>query len=423
MEADAANRAEIRRAIGLAWTYGRTADAIAALEALQRRHPNDLRLTAAYGTLVREFGAFAEAHALHAAVREKMPDDPALRMAFAMSAAVHAIDQRDPLLFDLAWRSHYPRALNIRVTIGEAPLPWPFVGIEIAGRTINLLISEALRDQRHAVPRTVARLMHHLPFWFLAVDVARHPLAVVVDLSDGDVIADGPPRLAFASNRPDVRPIPDPDFVSSGGYRRLLATLVDVPWPDRRQIALWRGATTGILDPGETIEALPRVRLVRLSRQVGMAGRLDAGFHAISDTERLDAPARAALEALMRPFVPGPRYGEWRYQVDVDGFSNAWSGFFARLVSGSPVLKVASRHGFRQWYYDRLSPDGNVAMVAADLSDFVDRLEWLRRHDDAARAIGAAGQALARSLTWRQEVLRGIDTAVAASRGRRSIAV
>jgi hypothetical protein len=57
-------------------------------------------------------------------------------------------------------------------------------------------------------------------------------------------------------------------------------------------------------------------------------------------------------------------------QVDVDGHTNSFPGFFHKLYSGRPLLKIRSSLGYRQWYYDRLTPDYHYFDVKSDLSNF-----------------------------------------------------
>jgi hypothetical protein len=49
-----------------------------------------------------------------------------------------------------------------------------------------------------------------------------------------------------------------------------------------------------------------------------------------------------------------------------------------------------------------------------DMSDLVEKAEWLQSHDREARAIGAAGQALAQSMTIDAELRGSVDTVAAA---------
>jgi hypothetical protein len=103
---------------------------------------------------------------------------------------------------------------------------------------------------------------------------------------------------------------------------------------------------------------------------------------------------------LMRDSVPNYHFNRYRAHIDIDGRSNSWPGLFQKLLSGSPVLKVASPLGYRQWYYDRLVPWVNYVPVSADLSDLPDKAAWVLSHDIEARRIGEAGRTLAEAITY-----------------------
>jgi hypothetical protein len=97
----------------------------------------------------------------------------------------------------------------------------------------------------------------------------------------------------------------------------------------------------------------------------------------------------------VRDRVPVIEHNRYKYQIDIDGNTNSWPGLFQKLLTGSPVLKVTSASGHRQWYYDRLRPWVNFVPVASDMSDLIEKVRWLQAHDDAARAIGDHGRTLA----------------------------
>src|SRR5215469_1921613 len=97
----------------------------------------------------------------------------------------------------------------------------------------------------------------------------------------------------------------------------------------------------------------------------------------------------------MRPFVPPDELAKVKYNIDVDGHTNAWGALFTKLLSGSPVLKVASRAGYTQLYYERLKPWVNYVPGAPDLSDMGEKINWLKQRDDIAARIGALGRELA----------------------------
>ena len=122
---------------------------------------------------------------------------------------------------------------------------------------------------------------------------------------------------------------------------------------------------------------------------------------------------------LIRGSVPAEDFLKFKYQIDIDGNSNSWPGLYHKLLTGSPVLKVASPNGYRQWYYDRLKPWINYVPVQADMSDLAQKIEWLRTNDDQARAIGEAGLALARSLDYERELTLAHRTIRAAFRDLR----
>lgn len=109
---------------------------------------------------------------------------------------------------------------------------------------------------------------------------------------------------------------------------------------------------------------------------------------------------------IMKKRVPVNTFLNYKYQIDIDGNTNSWPGLFQKLLTGAPVLKVASEHGFRQWYYDRLVPWKNFVPVESDMSDLVEKAEWLLSHDDEARSIGRAGLELAESMDWPGELTR-----------------
>jgi hypothetical protein len=215
--------------------------------------------------------------------------------------------------------------------------------------------------------------------------------------------------LAFCGRPPDSTLIPDPVFLFSRGYQKLIADIgaAAMPWEARRAVALWRGSPTGYRGSGSGILDLPRVRLCLLARGAEAAGFIDAGLTGFA---QVDGAARGDLEAagLQRGFVPPERFGDWKYAIDIDGNSNAWAGLFQKLLSGAVVLKVDGEAGWRQWYYDRLSPFENYVPVAADMSDLAAKIRYLVYNDAYARRIGEAGRALALSMDVEREMAAGV---------------
>jgi len=224
------------------------------------------------------------------------------------------------------------------------------------------------------------------------------------------------PGLSACASGNESFLVPDNVFMPSRGYALLKAELKKnrVAWSDREPIAFWRGATTGhIKSPALGWRSLHRVSLCEISRQ--HPELIDAGFSKITQmSPQSEREIRAA--GLLRSPFPANQLQAFRYLIDVDGNSNAWSGLFERLLTGSPVLKIASPGRHRQWYYDRLLPWHNFVPVNSDMADLVDKVSWLKAHDGEAKRIGAKGRALAYSLDYAAELARAIAQIAAAFR-------
>ena len=87
--------------------------------------------------------------------------------------------------------------------------------------------------------------------------------------------------------------------------------------------------------------------------------------------------------------------------IDIDGNSNAWTGFFWKLFCKSVTLKVSS--SYEQWFYKDLIPWTHYVPIAADLADLHERVDFvvnrMRNHsqDQRLKQIGEASTALIRS--------------------------
>jgi hypothetical protein len=222
------------------------------------------------------------------------------------------------------------------------------------------------------------------------------------------------PGLGFSGADARVQLLPDPHFIGSQGYETMRATLAaeDVSWAERKPVAFWRGSSTGMRrKPERHWRSLQRVQLCEIA--AASNGLIDAGLNKVVQATAEEA-AEIAQAGLMRPSVPATEFRRYRYQIDVDGNSNSWAGLFIKLLTGSPVLKIASPRDFRQWYYGKLEPWVNFVPVRADLADLQARVQDLRRDDARAQAIGQAGAELAASLDFASQV-EGAKAAIAAA--------
>jgi SAM-dependent methyltransferase len=238
--------------------------------------------------------------------------------------------------------------------------------------------------------------------------------SVIINVGDIGAV----PGLAFCDSRPDRFLIPDNVFISTKGYgpAREIYRTKHVPWSERKPVAFWRGTTTGIQRVPGDWRSLERIKLCELAIRDDLAALIDAG---ISGVVQFDDPAivqEIERSGLIRGFVPWQDWNQYKYHVDIDGNTNSWSAFFYRLLSGSPVLKVESAHGWLQWFYDRLVPWQNFIPVSSDMSDLVDKIRWLTHNNAVAEKIGQRGWQLADEMTYEREIARAVPVISAAFR-------
>jgi FkbM family methyltransferase len=226
------------------------------------------------------------------------------------------------------------------------------------------------------------------------------------------------PGLAYCDFRPDFFLIPDAGFVASNGYNwsRHVLGKKQLAWADRRPVAFWRGATTGMKPTPTAWRALERVRLCELARSHEATGLFDVGLSNIVQITDPDAFKEIMESGLVLGRVPWEDWGQYRYLIDIDGNSSPYSNLVQRLLTGSPVLKVESPRGLMQWFYSELIPWHNYVPIAADMSDLLDKVRWLQRNDEFAQRIGGNGRALAESLTLEREMERSVPVISAAFR-------
>ncbi len=322
------------------------------------------------------------------------------------------------------------------------------------GRTVHLRFERGqpwisgqpwiIRYERHShridlvVPHTGERqsktelklLLARFPVLFDLVAATSDRVGrVSIDIGDGDGVADAD-TVMQCSSLPGALLVPDFEFLSSKSYAAVRAAAVERPaWQNRAATIVWRGSTTGHgrfpNGPDDLTAAgvLPRIRLAAIARAVPDT---DIGVSAVVQSVDPNGVSRMlAAAGVLKGARPSSAWLGDKFAVDIDGNTNAWSNLFTRLLYGCCVLKVASPLGYCQWYYDRLEPWVHFVPVAADLSDFAERVAWCRSNDDACARIAAAGRDLALSLTFEDEVraaVASIEARLGAATTRPAIA-
>jgi Glycosyl transferase family 90 len=240
----------------------------------------------------------------------------------------------------------------IGVDVEENSHPYPdIIRWEVRDKDHSKIWFDSKLCQSWAVELVTQRVVSIMPLLISYRDYEGISVgSLFVNLGDGCSV----PGLAFCGNRPNFFLIPDMAFVSERGYEgmRSEGRTDTIPWSQRRPVSFWRGGTSGRpTDLSLGWRSLPRVRLCEIGRE--HPDILDAGItHVAQMSAESDRELRDS--GIMRPFVRAAEFTKFKYQIDIDGNSNSWSGLFQKLLSGNPVLKVTSPYGYRQWYYDRL---------------------------------------------------------------------
>ncbi len=276
----------------------------------------------------------------------------------------------------------------------------------------NLTLVLAARD-KIAEDRVHYYYRYSLPIAvYLFSRAAPSITRAVIELGDGSFTQSD--HMLFSANFPEALLIPDPEFFNSNGYalhrRKLFAQR---PWHERADLIVWRGATTGrglfphqnpdLVAPG----MLQRIRLCGLLKT---DRGIDAKLYRVVSPSGSEADEIILKRAgLLGGPVPEDDWLGYKFAIDIDGNTNAWSNLFVRLLFGCCVIKVASPANFRQWYYERLKPWVHYVPIDASLCNLVERIDWCRSHLRECRAIAAAGQALALSMTLETETHYAIE--------------
>ncbi|MBS0625061.1 MAG: hypothetical protein JSS32_03335 [Verrucomicrobia bacterium] len=207
----------------------------------------------------------------------------------------------------------------------------------------------------------------------------------IVSLQDGfDDNPDLGPCFVFAKKRGLDSLILVPDIKAMTGYGKLRNQIADAnrqfSWENKREMAFWRGSTTGGYFTHAGWDSFARAKLVLLSKS--HPGVIDARFHSVTQCEP-GVREMMKYKGLVASSVKKEDHLRYKYLVDVDGNSCSYERYFWLLASNSLVIKQITPQ--IQWYYGALEPYKHFLPVKEDLSDLVEKIEWAKNHDKEAR--------------------------------------
>ena len=201
------------------------------------------------------------------------------------------------------------------------------------------------------------------------------------------------PVISFSRhfNDPTVILIPDSEFLSTQGFVDLKRSIDDddIPWETKHNTVIWRGGNHGI--GYDTYSARFDIK----SKRGKLLNQREAFIHITANNSMVSAHFvnQNDLASVSRKHMLN-----YKYQVDIDGEVNAWSGLWWKLYSNSVVFKVASH--FQQWYYKLLQPWVHYIPLNANLTDFDEKLEWAVKNDDTCKQIAQNGKVFIEQLTY-----------------------
>jgi hypothetical protein len=166
----------------------------------------------------------------------------------------------------------------------------------------------------------------------------------------------------------------------------------DIPWKDKKPIAVFRGSSTGC---GVTIETNPRLKLALLSSQArkdkdGLPF-LDAGItkwntrpRKIKGNPYLTSLDIKSLGFSLVPQLTPKEQSEYKYIINIDGHVSAFR-LSLELGMGSVILKVNSQ--YKLWFSPLLIPNVHYIPIKEDLSDLIDKIKWCKDNDEKCKKI------------------------------------
>lgn len=170
-----------------------------------------------------------------------------------------------------------------------------------------------------------------------------------------------------------------------------------LPWEERINTAVFRGASTGY---GTTIETNPRLKASYLSQSTqntkDPVPLLDAG---ITDWNLRPRKIKGqkylqTIDITKLPFglvskLSPEQQTRYKYILHIEGHACAFR-LSLELSMGSTILLVQSEYNL--WFFHLLKPYEHFVPVKKDLSDLFEQIKWCRMNDDKCKKIAENGR-------------------------------
>ena len=169
-----------------------------------------------------------------------------------------------------------------------------------------------------------------------------------------------------------------------------------LPFEKRADIIKWRGGLSGSTRPDlNNCNDFPRYRLLlQALRHPKIVDARLTHYDNLATSPAGDA-LRHQLESWFgptAPIIPAADFTAYKYLISMDGVAASWKRVATILWTGSVLLM---QHRWCQFFYPGLVAWEHYVPISDDLSDAIDRYDWLRANPDKAASIARAGQEFA----------------------------
>ncbi|XP_056411685.1 protein O-glucosyltransferase 2 isoform X4 [Hyla sarda] len=148
-------------------------------------------------------------------------------------------------------------------------------------------------------------------------------------------------------------------------------------WEEKKNTAFWRGRDS----------CKERLELVKMGmKHPDMIDAAFTHFFFFKHDENLYGP-------IVQP-IPFFDFFKYKYQILIDGTVAAYRMPYL-LVGNSVILKQDSI--YYEHFYNELQPWKHYVPFKKDLSDLLEKIQWVKDHDEEAKKIAVAGQEFARN--------------------------
>lgn len=169
------------------------------------------------------------------------------------------------------------------------------------------------------------------------------------------------------------------------------------PFHKRSDIIMWRGSLTGPDHPTlQSYTAFPRYKLLEMSLKYPKV--LDAkliGYENLIGNEFAEK-LQSQLQNTFGPLcnrLSAEEFVVYKYLISLDGVAAAWKRVPTILASGSVLLLQCE---WEQFFYPGLTPYEHYIPIKQDLSDLLEKYEWLKQNFQKSVEIASKGRSFAK---------------------------